>query len=148
MAKRILVVNGPNLNMLGRREPSIYGAMDLAGIDELCRTEGQRLGLAVDCRQSNHEGELIEFIHQAADDHDGLVLNAGAYTHTSVALHDAVRAAGLPTIEVHLSNIHGRESFRHQSYISPIATGVICGLGPRGYVYALGALAELLAAAD
>lgn len=141
---RVLVLHGPNLNMLGRRAPEVYGSASLADLENLCRSEGEALGLEVDCRQSNHEGELVEWIQKAGEDYAGLVLNAGAYTHTSIALHDALEAAGVPTIEVHLSNIFKRESFRHHSYVSPQAVGVICGLGFDGYRAALLALARRL----
>ena len=141
----VLVLNGPNLNLLGLREPGIYGSATLADIEELCRVTGERLGLAVDFRQSNHEGELVDFIHAARTTVRGIAINAGAYTHTSIALHDAIRAVALPTVELHLSNVHARESFRHHSYLAPAATGVICGFGPRSYVLALEALAGILA---
>ncbi len=145
MAIPVLVLNGPNLNLLGLREPGIYGSATLADIEELCRVTGERLDLEVDFRQSNHEGELVDFIHAARTTARGIAINAGAYTHTSIALHDAIRAVGLPTVELHLSNVHARESFRHHSYLAPAATGVICGFGPRSYVLALEALAGLLA---
>ena len=136
------ILNGPNLNMLGRREPSIYGGLDLAGIEGLCRERGKALGLSIVFRQSNHEGQLVDWIQAAlAEEAVGLVINPGAYTHTSVALHDAIRAVGLPVIEVHLSNVFARETFRHHSFVSPVAKGVICGLGPKGYELALEALA-------
>lgn len=143
---RILVLNGPNLNLLGVREPAIYGRMTLADIEDACRGHGARAGLAVECRQSNHEGELVDWIQEARDSQQGLVINAGAYTHTSVAIRDALAAVGLPFIEVHLSNIYSRESFRHHSYLSALAEGVICGLGAQGYLAALDALAQKLAA--
>lgn len=143
-APRVLVLNGPNLNLLGTREPEIYGRLTLAALEEACSAKGAALGLSVTCRQSNHEGELVGWIQEARQDQDGLVINAGAYTHTSVALLDALRAVGLPVIEVHLSNIFRRESFRHHSYISEAADGVICGLGKTGYLLALEALAQLL----
>lgn len=143
MAKKpVLILNGPNLNMLGLREPKIYGRETLADVEKLCRTEGARLGLAVDFRQSNHEGELVTWIQQGRGKAAGLVLNAGAYTHTSVAIADAIAAAELPTIEVHLSNVYRREAFRHRSFVSALAVGVICGFGPQGYVFALQALAR------
>lgn len=145
MAIPVLVLNGPNLNLLGLREPGIYGSATLADIEELCRVTGERLDLEVDFRQSNYEGELVDFIHAARTTARGIAINAGAYTHTSIALHDAIRAVGLPTVELHLSNVHARESFRHHSYLAPAATGVICGFGPRSYVLALEALAGLLA---
>ncbi|HHY48259.1 MAG TPA: type II 3-dehydroquinate dehydratase [Alphaproteobacteria bacterium] len=144
MAKRVLVLNGPNLNMLGVREPATYGSQTLADIEKLCKTEGKKLGLTVTCRQSNHEGELVEWIQQALGTADAIVINPAAYSHTSVAIHDALRAVGLPVIEVHLSNIHAREPFRHHSYVSPVAMAVICGLGATGYKLALSALAEKL----
>ena len=138
------MLNGPNLNMLGRREPGIYGGATLAAIEASCREAGNRLDLEVDFRQTNHEGVLVDWIQEAADRSKGIAINPGAFTHTSVALHDALRAVGLPVIEVHLSNIFARESFRHHSYVSPVAAGVICGLGPHGYVLALEALARLV----
>ncbi len=131
--------------MLGKREPGIYGGMTLAEIETLCTKAAEPLGLAVEFRQSNHEGDLVDWLHEAADNAFGVVLNAGAYTHTSVALHDAIRAiAPLPVIEVHLSNIHAREAFRHKSMIAPVAIGMICGFGPTGYSLAIQALAARL----
>ena len=142
MAARVLVLNGPNLNMLGRREPEIYGHATLDDVRALLEAHAAGLGLEVDFRQSNLEGELVGWIQQAEGTADGIVINAGAYTHTSIALLDALRAVGLPTIEVHLSNVYARESFRHHSYISLAAAGVICGFGPHGYVLALDALVK------
>lgn len=142
MSKRILVLNGPNLNMLGRREPGIYGASTLADIEALCRAETDRLGIALEFRQSNHEGQLVDWIQEALGTQDGIAFNPGAYTHTSIALYDAILAVGLPVIEVHLSNVFAREPFRHHSYISPAAKGVICGFGPQGYILALNALVQ------
>ncbi len=142
MAHRVLVLNGPNLNMLGVREPATYGSQTLADIEAMCVAEGQALGLEVSCKQSNHEGELVTWIQQALGTVDAIIINPGAYSHTSIAIHDALRAVALPVIEVHLSNIHAREAFRHHSYVSPVATGVICGLGATGYKLALSALAE------
>jgi 3-dehydroquinate dehydratase-2 len=144
MATPVFVLNGPNLNMLGAREPAIYGGKSLADIGKDCEGAGKRLGLAIDFRQSNHEGALVDWIQEAAGAARGIVLNPGAYGHSSIALHDAIRAAGLPVIEVHLSNVFAREPFRHHSTISPVAVGVICGLGPLGYVLALEALAGLV----
>jgi 3-dehydroquinate dehydratase-2 len=144
MATPAFVLNGPNLNLLGEREPSIYGGKSLADIERDCTEAGKRLGLAVDFRQSNHEGLLVDWIQEAARTGAGIVLNPGAYGHTSIALHDAIRAGGMPVIEVHLSNVFARERFRHHSFISPVAAGVICGLGPLGYVLALEALKPLV----
>jgi 3-dehydroquinate dehydratase-2 len=142
----ILVLNGPNLNMLGVRQPEIYGRTTLGDIEALCREKAEELGVELDFRQSNDEGELVEWIQEARDNADGIVINAAAYTHTSVAILDALKLSELPVIEVHISNIHAREAFRHHSYISAAATGVIVGLGPAGYVYAIDALAAILAA--
>ncbi|MHB1102922.1 MAG: type II 3-dehydroquinate dehydratase [Devosia sp.] len=144
MAKRVLVLNGPNLNMLGTREPATYGSQTLADIESLCKAEAGKLTLTVEFKQSNHEGELVTWIQQALGAFEAIVINPGAYSHTSIAIHDALRAVALPVIEVHLSNIYTRESFRHHSYVSPVATGVICGLGAAGYRLALHALAEKL----
>jgi len=146
MPKRILVLNGPNLNMLGIREPKTYGSQTLADIEAMCVSEGKRLKLAVECKQSNREGELCEWIQAAYGKKDGIVINPAGYSHTSVAIRDALSAVAIPTIEVHLSNIHAREEFRHFSYVSAVAVGVICGLGATGYRLALEALAERLGA--
>jgi 3-dehydroquinate dehydratase-2 len=143
-APKILVVNGPNLNMLGVREPSLYGRDKLADIEKLCRKQGRQHGLAIDFRQSNHEGEIVGWLQEARGTHAGIVINAGAYTHTSVAILDALQLTELPIVEVHLSNIFRRESFRHHSYVSLAARAVICGLGAAGYRLALDALAEIL----
>ncbi len=137
---QITILNGPNLNLLGTREPGIYGSTTLKDIEALCVAAGERLGATVVFRQSNHEGDLVDWIQAAAGSSRGLIINAGGYTHSSVAIHDALRASGLPILEVHLSNIYAREEFRHTSLISPLAKGVICGLGPKGYVLAMEAL--------
>jgi len=139
---KILVLNGPNLNLLGQRETAVYGQATLADVERLCREAGQRLGVEVDCRQSNHEGVLVDWLHEAgaahrAGDGVGVVLNAGAYTHTSVALHDAVKGTGVPVVEVHVSNVHAREAFRHHSHLSPVAVGIVIGFGVEGYVLAI-----------
>ncbi len=141
---RFLILNGPNLNMLGVRQPEIYGSDTLADVERMCRDHSQKIDVDVDFRQSNHEGELVTWIQEARDIQDGIIINAGAYTHTSVALLDALSLTDLPIVELHISNIFKRDSFRHHSYISPVATGVICGLGPRGYVVAMDALYGLL----
>ena len=140
----VAVLNGPNLNMLGLRQPDVYGRDTLDDVEALCADAAERLGLAIDFRQTNGEGELISWVQECRGRAAGLVINPAGYTHTSVALMDAILAAEVPTIEVHLSNIHRRESFRHHSYVSRAALGVICGLGVRGYAAALTALAELL----
>jgi len=140
----ILVLNGPNLNLLGVREPEIYGRETLADIEETCLERAAELGLQIDFRQSNHEGVLIDWIHEARENADGVLINAGAYSHTSIAIHDALAAAEIPAIEVHLSNIFRREEFRHHSHISTVAKGVICGFGGHGYVLALEAMMRLL----
>ena len=140
----ILVLNGPNLNLLGVREPEIYGRETLADIEEACQERAVELELGLDFRQNNHEGTLIDWIHEGRENADGILINAGAYSHTSIAIHDALAAAELPVIEVHLSNIFKREPFRHHSHISAVARGVICGFGGHGYVLALEAMARLL----
>jgi 3-dehydroquinate dehydratase-2 len=144
----ILVLNGPNLNMLGVRQPEIYGRATLGDIEAACRERAEALGLTLDFRQSNIEGEMVAWLHEARDVADGVIINAGAYTHTSIALLDALMICELPVIEVHISNIFAREDFRHHSYISRAAQGVICGLGPDGYLYALDALAQLVRGDD
>ena len=144
MLHRILILNGPNLNLLGQREPGFYGRTTLAEIEAMCCAAGERLGLEIECRQSNDEGQLISWVQEIPGQFAGLIVNAGAYSHTSVALLDALRALKEPLIEVHLSNIYQRETFRQHSYVSLAAKGVICGFGPRGYLMALDALAALL----
>lgn len=146
--KKALVLNGPNLNLLGTREPAVYGAHTLADVRTLCDDECTKQGYALDFRQSNHEGELIAWIHEAgrafaSGELVGVVLNAGAYTHTSLALHDAIKGAGVPVIELHISNVHAREPFRHHSWISPVARGVMAGFGVRGYALAIAGLGLL-----
>ena len=140
----IYVLNGPNLNLLGEREPEVYGRTTLAEIGKAVAAQGKKNGLSVIFRQSNHEGELVDWLQEARKKAAGVILNAGAYTHTSVALLDACRALDKPLIEVHLSNPYAREHFRRRSYISQVATGVICGLGPAGYIAAVDALARYL----
>jgi 3-dehydroquinate dehydratase-2 len=146
MAKPIYVLNGPNLNMLGLREPAIYGSESLEDLRSRVQARSKALAVSVDFRQSNSEGELIGWVQEARDKASGIILNAGAYSHTSIALLDALQAAELPVIEVHLSNIFRREPYRQHSYMSLAAKGVICGLGPKGYELALDAMADLLAA--
>ncbi len=140
----LLVLNGPNLNLLGTRQPEIYGRTTLADIEALCAATAREVGARVSCWQSNHEGALVEAIQQARRSHDGIILNAGAYTHSSIALMDAIAATGLPTVELHLSNIHAREPFRQRSFIAPVAVGQICGFGANGYRLAILALVEHL----
>ena len=143
-APKVLILNGPNLNMLGSRQPDVYGRETLSDIEETCGKHGQSLGLEVDCRQSNSEGQLVDWIQEARGTHSGVIINPGAYSHTSIAIMDALLAAELPVIEVHLSNIHRREAFRHQSYVSKVADAVLCGLGSQGYLFALDAMARRL----
>lgn len=140
---KVLVLNGPNLNLLGTREPQIYGNTTLNDIAARLQERGRELGTEVECRQTNHEGQLIDWLQEARLSFNAVIINAGGYTHTSVALRDAVAACPLPVIEVHISNIFSREPFRHHSYLSPVAAGVICGLGPFGYVIALEAALQL-----
>jgi 3-dehydroquinate dehydratase-2 len=143
--KQILVIHGPNLNMLGRREPEHYGSRTLVEIDRSIKDRARELGLEASAFQSNHEGELVEAIQAAVGQIAGLIINPAAFTHTSVAIRDAVLLLDVPVVEVHLSNIHRREPFRHHSYVADVATAQITGLGPSGYMYALEALAEMIA---
>jgi 3-dehydroquinate dehydratase II len=145
MPKPIYVLNGPNLNLLGVREPSIYGAETLADVKRRTEARAQVLGLVVEFRQTNHEGVLVDWIQEAREKACGVIINAGAYTHTSVAILDALSAAEKPVIELHLSNVFRRESFRHHSYVSAAAQGVICGFGPKGYELAVEAMADIVA---
>lgn len=140
----VFVLNGPNLNLLGVRDPAVYGHDTLGDIEERCTARAASLDLQIEFRQTNHEGQLVDWIQEARESADGIILNAGALTHTSVAVLDALSAADLPVIEVHLSNIFRRERFRHHSYVSLAANGVICGLGAQGYELALDALARLI----
>jgi 3-dehydroquinate dehydratase II len=140
----VLILHGPNLNLLGKREPGVYGSMTLKEIEELLKTDALALGVSVNFFQSNHEGALIDAIQQALGQHDGLVFNPGGYTHTSVALRDAISGVGLPLVEVHLSNIHKRESFRQHSFIAPVAIGQISGFGAESYRLGLKALVRHL----
>ena len=144
----VVVLNGPNLNMLGLRQPEVYGRATLDDVEALCADMAERLGLAIDFRQTNGEGELISWVHECRGRAGGIIINPAGYSHTSVALLDALKAVELPVIEVHISNIHRREPFRHHSYVSEAAVGVICGLGIRGYTLALTAMADLLADAN
>ena len=140
----VFILNGPNLNLLGVRDPSVYGHDTLGDIEERCAARAAALDLEIDFRQTNHEGQLVDWIQEARETAEGIILNAGALTHTSVAVLDALFAADLPVIEVHLSNIFRRESFRHHSYVSLAANGVICGLGAKGYELAVDAIASLI----
>jgi 3-dehydroquinate dehydratase-2 len=142
----VLILNGPNLNLLGQRQPQVYGSTTLADIETMCVKTAAELGITLAFQQDNNEGALVDHIHAARNTHDGIILNAGAYTHTSIALMDAVSSVELPVIELHLSNIHAREDFRHTSYIAKVALGVICGFGANGYPLALRAMAEHLRA--
>jgi 3-dehydroquinate dehydratase II len=145
--RAVLVLNGPNLNLLGTREPEVYGAATLADVEALCRDEAARYGLRLEARQSNHEGELVDWLQEAGRAYAdgglvGVVLNAGAYTHTSMALRDAISGTGVPTVEVHVSNVHAREAFRHHSYLSAVAAGIVVGFGVDSYPLAVAGLAR------
>jgi len=145
MAKPIFVLNGPNLNLLGSREPEVYGHTTLADIEAQVRARATQAGLSIEFRQSNHEGDLVDWLQEARKSAIGVILNAGAYTHTSVALHDALKSVEVPVIEVHISTPYRREPFRHTSYVSPVVTGTICGVGAQGYALAVEALVQLTA---
>ena len=145
MSKPILILNGPNLNMLGKRQPEIYGSTTLAEIQEMCRAKATERGHEISFHQSNSEAEIVEWIQDAMEGAAGIIINSAAFTHTSVAILDALNLLSCPIIELHISNIHKREAFRHHSYVTQAATGMICGLGVRGYVYAVDAMADLLA---
>ncbi len=139
------VLNGPNLNLLGRREPQIYGSTTLPDIERLVSEKAETLGAALTFRQSNHEGQLVDWIQEAGAKGAGIVINAGAYTHTSIALRDAIAGSGAPTVEIHLSNVHAREGFRHRSLIAPVCVGVICGFGSTSYLLGLDAVYRIVA---
>ena len=144
MTTKIIILNGPNLNMLGTREPEIYGSETLGDVEAICNQRAEKLGATVDFRQSNIEGELVTWIQEARTTAQGIIINAAAYTHTSVAILDALNTCDMPIIEVHLSNIHQRESFRHKSYVSRVADAMICGLGSHGYELAIEAVMKRL----
>lgn len=144
MTHHIMILNGPNLNLLGTRQPDVYGETTLIDIEKACSNRAAKLDMQIDFRQSNLEGEMVNWLHEAKTTHDAVVINAGAYTHTSIALMDAISSIELPVIEVHLSNIHAREEFRQKSYISKVAIGQICGFGGIGYELALEALHDHL----
>jgi 3-dehydroquinate dehydratase II len=146
MIRTIYVLNGPNLNLLGQRQPEIYGRSTLADVETLCRAAAERHGFAIAFRQSNHEGNLIDWLHEARQEAAGVVLNPGAFTHTSIALLDAILAAEIPVVEVHLTNIHAREEFRRTSFVSRAAKAVICGFGIEGYGLAIAGLAAMIEA--
>jgi 3-dehydroquinate dehydratase-2 len=138
------VLNGPNLNLLGRREPDIYGRLTLPDVEQLVREKAEALNVSITFRQSNHEGNLVDWIQEAGAQGAGVVINAGAYTHTSVALRDAISGSGAPTVEVHISNVHARDSFRHRSLIAPVCVGVICGFGSMSYLLGLEAIHRVM----
>lgn len=145
MTPTVFVLNGPNLNLLGLREPEVYGSDTLNDIEDRVKARAKQLGLSIDFRQTNVEGQLVDWIQEARTKAKGIIINPAAYTHTSVALHDALKAVGIPTIEVHLSNTHAREEFRHHSYVSPVAHGIVVGFGAYGYELALDGLARIIA---
>jgi 3-dehydroquinate dehydratase II len=145
MTPTVFVLNGPNLNLLGLREPDVYGSDTLNDIEDRVKARAKSLGLSIDFRQTNVEGQLVDWIQEARTKAEGIIINPAAYTHTSVALHDALKAVGIPTIEVHLSNTHAREEFRHHSYVSPVAHGIVVGFGAYGYELALDGLARIIA---
>lgn len=148
MAKTIYVLNGPNLNLLGSREPTIYGHQTLADVEKLCRDTAAQFGLTAECRQTNREGELVDLIHEAGvQEAAGIIINAGGYSHTSIAIHDALIAVQIPAVEVHVSNVYARESFRHQSFVAKAAFATLCGFGIDGYRLAISGLATRIGAA-
>lgn len=136
----LLVLNGPNLNLLGTRQPEIYGKATLPEVEKMCIAHAKQKGVELRCEQTNHEGALVDTLHAAKGVHDGVIFNAGAYTHTSIALMDAIASTQLPVVELHLSNVHAREPFRHQSYLAPVSIGLICGFGVQGYLLAIDAM--------
>ena len=144
MSQKILVINGPNLNLLGTREKEKYGQSSLEDIKKKCESHANKLGLDIEFKQSNVEGEIVNFIQEARKKYDGIIINAGGYTHTSVAIHDALKILKIPIIELHISNIYNREEFRHKSLISKVAKGVICGFGAEGYIMSLNAMNKFL----
>ena len=146
--KKILVIHGPNLNLLGKREPEVYGKLTLDDIDGKIKVAARAAGVEVEVRQSNHEGEIVEMVQQAAGEFGAIVINPGAYTHTSIAIRDAVAGTGIPTVEVHLSNIHGREEFRRRSYLAEVAAGQISGFGADSYMLGIRAAIKLMAAGE
>jgi 3-dehydroquinate dehydratase-2 len=146
MTISLLILNGPSLNLLGTRQPEVYGHTTLADVEAMCAEKAAALGIEIDFRQSNHEGTLVDWIHEAKGKHQGIVINAGAYTHTSIALLDAIAGVALPVAEVHISNIHQRESFRHHSHLSKVSVGMICGFGSFGYLMGIDALVNHLSA--
>ena len=146
MTKPIFVLNGPNLNLLGKREPEIYGSGTLGDIQAMLESMAQELAMAIDFRQSNHEGDLVDWLHEAREEASAVIINAGAYTHSSIAIRDAVAAIEIPVIEVHLSNVHAREEFRRHSYLAEVAKGTIAGFGPQSYSLALRAAHSIVAA--